>query len=210
MERKVVCLTIVAVSVMSVSLFAGCLSPFHNCPNCGCGSVGMNIRETEKPHYMLNGTDLAHKDALMDAHFWLEFVVDNETEKKWSMSYQSVVVNDTTVPYLIFDIVDILPKDISPKVQITEGSWRPFTLSIRTDSMDPYLSTKTFFNGSNIITGKIFFDGGRDIINITIDDGNGVAKATNKKTGHINSSIAITAPGWIINIEFRNPILCVG
>lgn len=216
MQRGTVAILALTAILMSSVYMSGCtVLPNSNCPSggdCGCrdmasanwgGNLVLSFR----------GQDLAHKANLTSTTIRVELRAGNVMKYGNLEIVQDLPANGTTPPQIVYMFVFTGPTDTPERMRVSPGSSYGFSVSFSlTGANDPYLATRTFFNGTNNITGSFSIDGHRNWLNLTLDKQ--VPGVTVKngaiKDAHSKADLIVSTNEWDFKVQFGTSVLCIG
>jgi hypothetical protein len=157
--------------------------------------------------------DLAHKANLTSTTIRVELRAGNVRKDGNLEIVQDLPANGTAPPQIVYRFVFTGPTDTSESMRVSAGSSYGYSVIFSlADAKDPYLATRTFFNGTNNITGTFGINHQGNWLNLTLDKQ--VPGVTVKngaiKDAHSEADLLVSTNEWDFKVQFGTSVLCIG
>jgi len=162
--------------------------------------------------YSVAGEDLDHEANLTSTNFGVSLRVGNIV-RDGNLKLTSTVPDNTTGgKRLSYQIMYKTPNraDGREKLVIPDGGTVNLTIRFYIEgTKDPFILSKTFFDSTNNITGKVQMRGDGDNLTVTLDRAYPGVKIVTKEDGR-GREIQVRTTEWTFDVDLTNEILCVG
>ncbi len=205
MDRKNLSLALVTVMLMSTSFIAGCTDPFIpriGCTDCGCSYSGTALQPEQSAQLTITGADIPHASDFAKTNFRISLV-----RPDYELSVSSVQpATNTTPERILYDFSFRGPTDVSPRFKVPERVWTNYTIALVAESSDPYIKSRTFFNGTNDIKVRLWNDQGGEVLNMTVDPPILGITVDHTERGH--NILRVNTTEWAFDITVNNGAIC--
>ena len=208
MKEKVAILALAAILLSGVYI-SGCIDRCAG-RDCGCHTV-VSARWGSTFVLSLIGEDLAHKANFTSSRIEVELTAGSIQRDGYLQLKEDRSANGTAHPQLVYSFKLTGPMDTPGSMRMSSGALDTFKVQFYFSggTSDPYLVSRTFFDGANNITGIFGIIKGTDALNVTVDrkvPGVGV----DRKEGDHNRSatLKVATDEWDFEVLFDSGELC--
>jgi hypothetical protein len=137
----------VALSIAACALLlvvsSGCLfEPVHS----GYEGMVFKMNSAAPAYYLVGSNEMSHFTNFSKASYSITVLHNNKTKVDWALKIDKTNLTTGKISF-VFD------HNLSTFYAYDLKKDQPFSFTFKIESSDPYITSKTFFNGTNTLTG---------------------------------------------------------